>query len=152
MIFFILQVDTITNVIQITTVIKRDRRKPMKNIPSISAAEWDVMNVVWKNTPITARDIVELLAKKRTWNPRTIKTMLNRLVKKGVLNYEVEGNAYLYRPAISKTTCVKEEGRSFMDRVFGGAPTPMLVHFVKNTKLSKEEIEELKSILSEKEK
>ncbi len=124
----------------------------MRKFPSISAAEWDVMNIVWENTSISARDVVELLAKKREWNPRTIKTMLNRLVKKGALNYEVDGNAYLYRPAISKTTCVKEEGRSFMDRVFGGAPTPMLVHFVKNTKLSNDEIQELKNILSEKEK
>lgn len=126
--------------------------KHMKNVPSISEAEWDVMNVVWEESPLSSREVVERVSGKRDWNHRTIKTLLNRLVKKGALEYEVDGNAYLYRPAVARQDCVREEGQSFMNRVFGGAPAPMLVHFVENTRLSKGDIEELKKILSEKER
>ena len=124
----------------------------MRKKPSISDAEWEVMDIVWENSPITSREVVESLAGTKKWNHRTIKTMLNRLVKKGALKYEVEGKAYLYRPCVSRDVCVREESKSFLDRVFGGASNPMLVQFVKNTKLSQEEIKELKQILSEKEK
>jgi BlaI family transcriptional regulator, penicillinase repressor len=118
----------------------------------ISNAEWEVMNVIWGRSPITANEVVEALAKQTEWSPKTIKTMLNRLVRKGALAYEAQGKSYLYRPKVSKTACVREESRSFMERVFDGDPTPMLTHLVKNTKLSPDDIKQLRQILEEKEK
>lgn len=119
--------------------------------PSISEAEWDVMEVIWQRSPLAANEVVEQLAGRRTWTAATIKTMLNRLVKKRALAYEAQGKRYLYRPRVSREQCVRAESRTFLERVFGGAAGPMLNYFVQNAKLSREEIAELKRILSEKE-
>ena len=86
------------------------------------------------------------------WNPRTVKTLLGRLVKKGALKFESQGKSYLYRPGVAMDKCVRVESESFVDRVFGGATAPMLVHFVKNAKLSPEDIRELRRILEERKK
>ena len=124
----------------------------MSTTPNISAAEWEVMHVVWGSSPISASEVVARLARRRDWGAATVKTMLNRLVKKGALTYEREGKRYLYRPSVSQSQCVRVESRSFLDRVFGGAAGPLLNHFVRHTKLSRREIDELKRILDEKEK
>src|SRR3954469_17264472 len=107
----------------------------MPNLPKISDAEWQVMDVIWRSSdPVTAGEIVGALAGHTSWNPRTIKTMLNRLVNKGALRFESEGNRYLYRPAVSREACVRGESRSFLRRVFGGNVAPMLAHFVEDAR------------------
>ncbi|MBN1670243.1 MAG: BlaI/MecI/CopY family transcriptional regulator [Kiritimatiellae bacterium] len=119
----------------------------MKKNPRISQAEWEVMKVVWDRAPLTANEIVDELAGRNGWHHRTVRTMLNRLVKKGALRFRAEGKRYIYRPNIAKADCVTQEAQGFLDRVFGGSAAPMLVHFVKNAELSAEEIGELQRIL-----
>jgi len=119
---------------------------------NISESEWEVMNVVWQKSPIPASEIVQQLSARNEWHSRTIRTLLDRLVKKGALTIEEDGKRYLYAPAISMDECIHHESRSFIDRVFGGEPVSMLLNLVKNTKLSADEIKQLKKILSEKEK
>jgi len=122
----------------------------MVDLPNISDAEWRVMQEVWDAAPITAAQIVDRLADDTDWNPRTIKTMLGRLVRKGVLTYTAEGNRYLYRSAVSRATCVREESRSFLDRVFAGNTSLMLSHLVRHSKLTPADIAELKRTLKQK--
>jgi len=122
----------------------------MKSIPNISDAEWLVMKAVWARSPITANEVVEALAETTSWKPKTIMTLLNRLVKKGALGFEKEGRAYRYSPRVEEAECVRAESRSFLERVYGGALTPMLAHFLAEGRLSKREIEELKRILDRK--
>jgi BlaI family penicillinase repressor len=123
----------------------------MKQPPRISDAEWEVMRVAWTKGAATAREIVEHLAH-REWSPRTVKTLLSRLKAKGALTYEEQGKAYVYRPAVRMQDCVRQESQSFLDRVFGGATAPLLVHFVKSSRLTSDEIDQLKTILAEKKK
>ena len=73
--------------------------------------------------------------------------LLARLVKKGALRFKAEGNRYIYRPALSREKFVRAETRTFLDRVFGGQATPMLVHFAENGDLTPEDLESLKEIL-----
>lgn len=118
---------------------------------NISDAEWDVMNVIWDAPgPVLANDVVEALASKKDWSPRTVKTLLNRLVKKKALGYEVQGKSYLYRPRVSREQCARAESRSFLSRVFGGASGAMLAHFIEQADLSPDEIRQLKKILERK--
>ena len=125
--------------------------RPRKaDIPGISDAEWEVMKVLWDQHPIPASEVAERLAGRRDWSPRTVKTLLNRLVRKGALAFETEGRRYLYRPTVSRTECVRRASQSFLRRVFGGSAGPMLVHFVKNSRLSDAEIEALRRTLDEK--
>lgn len=119
-------------------------------IPSISEAEWDVMQAIWDSHPVTAGQVIEKLAGKRKWNPRTVKTLLNRLVKKSALAYDVQGNRYLYRPRVSRQECVRSESRSFVSRVFAGDSAQMLLRFVDEAELSREQIARLKRLLDKK--
>jgi BlaI family transcriptional regulator, penicillinase repressor len=121
--------------------------------PAISDAEWDVMNVFWSaQAPLTANDVVAGVAAAREWNPRTVKTLLNRLINKGALAYEARGKHYLYRPKVTREQCVREQTRSFLSRVFGNAPGAMLLHFVAEAKLTPDEVEALKRLLDKKTK
>jgi BlaI family transcriptional regulator, penicillinase repressor len=123
----------------------------MPSLPAISESEWDVMNVLWAaGGALTANDVVARLAGVRDWSPRTVKTLLNRLINKGALAYEARGKHYLYRPKVTREQCVREETRSFLSRVFGNAPGAMLLHFVAQAKLSPEEVEALKRLLDKK--
>ncbi|MBM3840350.1 MAG: BlaI/MecI/CopY family transcriptional regulator [Verrucomicrobia bacterium] len=124
----------------------------MKNreLPKISEAEWDVMKLLWDKAPRPVSEIVTELAAKNEWQPRTIRTLISRLVQKRALRARRQENRRVYEPAVSLDECVRHVGRSFLERVFGGAPVSMLLHFVKETDLTPDEIEKLKQALSEK--
>ena len=114
----------------------------------ISEAEWEIMEVVWREHPITSGEVRTKLADEKKWAPNTVRTMLARLVKKGILRFGQEGNSYLYRPAVEREQCVEREVDSLLQRLFGGAAQSLFVHFVENQKLSAAEIEELREILN----
>ena len=123
----------------------------MPFIPRISETEWEIMRVLWARSPLTAQEVIAALSEAGpAWHPKTAKTLLGRLVKKGALAYEKEGRAYAYRPRVSERQCAAAASESFLDRVFGGALQPMLAHFVERKKLSAKEIQELKKILDRK--
>lgn len=118
----------------------------MGKLPQISAAEWEVMKVLWDGAPLTGSEVADRLSA----HPKTVKTLLARLVKKGALRYDEEGNRYLYRPAFTREKFVAQESRSFLQRVFGGDTTPALVHFVESADLTDGEIAELRDLLNRK--
>jgi BlaI family penicillinase repressor len=127
----------------------------MPNSPNISEAEWEVMRVVWdsgEKNPMTAQAVVDALSTRKDWSVRTIKTLLNRLVKKNALGFDEEGKRYRYWPKVTQEQCMRFESRSFLHRVFGGQAAPMLNYFVTHAKLTADEIAQLKKILSRKEK
>ncbi len=124
----------------------------MPNIPKISEAEWIVMEVVWRKHPVTALEVVQQLSDHKQWQDQTIRTMLRRLIRKKALTYRADGNVYYYSPAVSREQCVRGESRSFLERIFGGTAQPLLVQLMQETKLSPEEIAELKRILRDKER
>ena len=121
----------------------------MAKLPQISDAEWDVMKVLWERGQAGAQEVTEALAVERNWRPQTVKTLLNRLVKKGAVAYAEEGRRFIYRAKLSRDAVVRAESRSFLSRVFDGAVTPALVHFVKLGNLSPADVEELKKTLEQ---
>jgi BlaI family penicillinase repressor len=124
----------------------------MKSTPKISETEWEIMKVVWAQSPCSAGRIIdELNAEDPSWHPKTVKTMLGRLVKKGALAFKKGRRAYLYRPLAKEKECVDAVSKSFLRRVFGGSLKPMLAHFVESRKLSTAEVRELKKLLEDNE-
>jgi BlaI family transcriptional regulator, penicillinase repressor len=120
----------------------------MNRIPRISDTEWEVMNVLWSRSPLSADHVIRILqAADPSWHERTVKTLLNRLIKKKALGYRKEGRAYLYRPLVSKGDCVSAVSESFLTRVFGGSLQPMIAHFAESRELSADEIAELKRLI-----
>jgi len=124
----------------------------MPESPNISDAEWDIMRVAWQESPLTAADMIDRLSGSKSWKPKTVKTLIGRLVQKQALGFRKEGREYAYFPLVNEEDCVREAGRSFLDRIYGGSLKPMMVHFLESGKLSSEDIKELKALLQEKEK
>ena len=124
----------------------------MKAHPRISESEWQVMKVLWARSPASAGDIIESPGLKGVMHPQTVKTLLNRLIKKRALGFKKDGRAYLYFPRVEESECLTATSESFLDRVFGGSLKPMLAHFIEHDKLSAAEIGELKRLLDKKEK
>ena len=122
----------------------------MKGLPRISDAEWQVMQVLWSKSGLTADEVVAALGDTVVWNARTIRTLINRLLRKQAVTFTKEGRKYRYRPAVSRERCVRQERRSFIQRVYGGTVTPMLAAFIEEAGLSGEDIEELKRVLERK--
>jgi BlaI family penicillinase repressor len=121
----------------------------MKDAPHISASEWEVMKVIWRGRTCSAQQVIDALAPSSAWGPATVKTLLNRLLRKGVLDFKKHGKAYVYSAARTEEQCRKVEAESFLDRVFDGAVSPMLAHFVRSRRLSKADLRELERILKE---
>ena len=122
----------------------------MKKTPKISQAEWEVMEVLWGSSPLTANDIVEKLTAKTPWKRETIRTLINRLVQKKAIGFEKKGRQYDYFPIVTQAECIKQETRSFLRRFGGRAIEPMLAAFVEEKQLSPEEIAKLRQILDKK--
>ena len=122
----------------------------MSKVPKISESEWLVMKVIWDENPISSNRVVDILSDSTHWNPKTIKTLLSRLVKKGAVGHESEGRSYLYYPLIEERVLAKAESKSLLKRVFRGALKPMIATMVESEDLSEEEIEELRSLLLKK--
>jgi BlaI family penicillinase repressor len=119
----------------------------MNRTTKISEAEREVMKVLWKISPMTTNDIVEILLKKTSWKRETIRTLINRLVKKKVLSFEKRGRQYHYFPKVGEAECIREETKSFLKRIRPAAIEPMLAAFVEKQKLSQEQITRLRRIL-----
>jgi len=122
----------------------------MKSFPQISEAELEVMKVLWELNYATSSQIVERLVKVKNWKPKTVQTLIKRLVAKGAVKAERKtGKAFLYSPNISESEFKAYASSSFLQKVFDGSLSLMIASFIKEKKLSKQEIEDLKKILDE---
>lgn len=120
-----------------------------KKVPRISDSEWTVMRVFWTRGVSTSSEAIAALEDETHWKPKTIQTLIRRLVQKGALTYEKQGREFLYRPAVDEKTCERAASHEFLDRVFNGKLAPFLATFVESAQCSDEELAELKRILEE---
>lgn len=116
----------------------------------ITESEWEIMKIVWESHPVTSQKIIDLLENKVEWTEPTIKTFINRLAKKEILGYKRSGRQYLYYPLVSQKDCIKEESKSFLNKVFNGAMGMMISNFLEDAHLSDQEIDNLTKLLEEK--
>ncbi|WP_223668438.1 BlaI/MecI/CopY family transcriptional regulator [Kangiella shandongensis] len=116
----------------------------------VSEAEKNVMDILWQESPLSSTEVVEKL-QSQDWSEKTVKTFLNRLVKKGVVTYQKDGRRYLYSPAIERDEFLADESEGFLDKVFKGNMKELLATFVENKQLSKDELNYLKSLLDDQE-
>ena len=122
----------------------------MKNLPQISEAEFEVMKIVWEYAPINTNEITERLMKTTAWSPKTIQTLIKRLVDKGALAYEKQSRVFVYSPLAKENEYIGQESNSFLKRYYNGDITAMVSAYIENEKLSQSDIEHLRSILSKK--
>ena len=113
----------------------------------ISEAEQAVMEVLWHDSPLGAAEVAERVDPSRRWSDRTVKTLLSRLLAKGVLAHEEDGRRYLYRPTIAREDFVAQESGRLIDRMFGGRITPLVAHLAERDRLTPADIEEIEKLL-----
>jgi BlaI family penicillinase repressor len=119
----------------------------MKRPVSISEAESVVLAVLWRTNPGTTEEVVAALSRQRKWQESTIKTLLNRLLKKGAIRAKKDGRRYIYTPVLTREQWLSSESEGLIDRLFGGRVAPLVAHFSKHQKLSKKDIAELKVLI-----
>lgn len=120
----------------------------MSNLPQISEAEFEVMKIVWKYAPISTNEITEKLLRSTSWSPKTIQTLIKRLVNKGALTYEKQSRVFVYTPVVDEKEYIGQESNTFLKRYYDGDITAMLSAYIENDKLSETEIDNLRSLLS----
>ena len=124
----------------------------MNDLPQISEAEFEVMKVVWKHAPISTNEITDKLLQTTSWSPKTIQTLIKRLVNKGALTYEKQSRVFVYTPLVEENEYIGQESNSFLKKFYNGDITAMLSAYIENDKLSETEIDTLRSLLSKRSK
>lgn len=115
----------------------------------ITKAEFEVMDVLWAQSPLAASDVAARLVDHTSWSLKTVKTLLSRLVDKGAVAHEPDGRRYLYRPLVSRAAYARSAARRLADQLFDGRAAPLVAHLADRRGLSKDDIKELEALLKE---
>ena len=118
-----------------------------KQIPAISEAESRVMDVLWQQSPQASEDIATALHRATGWHENTVRTLLNRLARKGAVRAQRDGRRYLYSPVLTREQWQAQESSSLLDRVFGGRVAPLLAFFSRSEALSAKDVSELRALI-----
>ncbi|MBB1380569.1 BlaI/MecI/CopY family transcriptional regulator [Shewanella frigidimarina] len=115
----------------------------------ISNSELVVLQQLWLQSPLTSSEVVDALEQSHDMHEKTVKTLLNRLVKKQAVSFEKQGRVYHYSPLIAEQDYTVKESLSFVDRMFAGKLTPLVAGFAQKNKLSAEDVAELQTLLDD---
>ena len=106
------------------------------------------MKVVWKYAPINTNEITEKLTQTTNWSPKTIQTLIKRLVSKKALTYEKQSRVFVYTPLVKEDEYIRQESNTFLKRYYDGNITSMLTSYLEDDKLSETDIDTLRHLLS----
>jgi len=122
------------------------------SVPEISDAEFAVLDALWQHSPASANDVIAKLNETKPWHEKTVKTLLNRLVKKQAISYEKQQRSYLYSPLIERENYLIKQSKTLVDKLFRGHLSPLVASFAQQSRLKKDDIATLKSIIADWEK
>lgn len=125
---------------------------PKQVNPAVTEAESRVMELLWQRAPQGSEELAAQLHDATGWHENTVRTLLQRLVRKGAVTAERVGRRYLYSPLLTREAWQTTESRSLLDRVFGGKVAPLLVHFSRSEKLGAKDVAELRRLVDQLEK
>ena len=107
------------------------------------------MEALWRRSPLSAEEITAEVAEPQGWTLATVKTLINRLLKKKAIGAKPEGRRYLYRPLVARADYLQSEGQGLLNRLFDGRLAPMVSHLSAAKALSADDIAELKRLIAE---
>lgn len=116
---------------------------------NITDAEFKVMDVLWTGQPLSAEQLITEVRTQTTWGEATVKTLINRLLKKGAIRSERADGRHRYHAALQKETFALAESETLLDRLFGGEVAPLVAQFAQNRTLSPQDRERLRAIIAE---
>src|SRR6201996_3964852 len=115
----------------------------------ITAAESQIMEALWRRGPLTADELIEDPGKPQEWGAATVKTLINRLLKKKALQSDRIDGRVRYQPLLARADYIQTESQGLLARLFEGSLTPLVAHFADSRKLKPEEVKRLKKLLEE---
>ncbi len=115
----------------------------------ITKAEFEIMDVLWTESPLAASAVADRLTKKNSWSLKTVKTLLSRLVEKGAVDHEPDGRRFLYYPVVTRERYAQSAASRLADQLFGGRAAPLVAHLAEGRGLSPDDIHELEELIRE---
>ncbi|MFC2952978.1 BlaI/MecI/CopY family transcriptional regulator [Marinicaulis aureus] len=115
----------------------------------ITRAEFQIMDVLWAESPLAATTVAERLADETSWSLKTVKTLLSRLVEKGALEHTPDGRRYLYSPKVSRDAHARRATQRLADQLFGGRAAPLVAHLAESKGLTREDLSDLETLIEE---
>ena len=122
----------------------------MEKLPQISAAEYEIMKIIWESSPISTNDVCERVPEAHQWSSKTVHTLLSRLTAKQVLAYEQRGRMYYYYPLISQESYLCQENHLFLNRFYNGQASALLSSLLSGSELSDDDLEEMHRLIDSK--
>ena len=115
----------------------------------ITAAESQVMDALWRRGPLTFDEVLAEVTANQSWGRASVKTLVNRLLKKKAIRSERDAGRHQYRALVERADYVDVESQSLLDRLFEGELAPLISHFAEYRKLKPEEVARLKQLIEE---
>lgn len=122
------------------------------SIEEITPSEWELMRIVWTKGQLYSRELIDLMQAKRSWSDSTIKTLLRRLVKKGLLQTEKQDRRFLYTATISETEAMNGSAEQLFDHLCAMKKGETLLNLIQHVELTQTDIQKLQAALAEKAK
>lgn len=119
----------------------------MKHLPQISEAEYEVMKVLWKYAPISTNEVTEKLSRTSDWSPKTVHTLLKRLVLKEAITYRKESRVFVYTPLVKEQEYLRNANDHFLNRFYNGKISSMVTNYINSEHMTSEDLEELRRLL-----
>ena len=115
----------------------------------LSTLEWEIMEVLWVKSPLSASEVHELLPEHHGCHVKTVRSLLDRMLKKEAVVREKKHGVWVFVTALEREACLVGESRTFLQRFFRAQPVPLVAHLVQNDMLSNDELDELRKLIDE---
>jgi predicted transcriptional regulator len=115
----------------------------------LSGAETEILRLVWQSGSATVQKVCDSLPSARKIAYATVQTLLRRLEKKGYVKHKTVGKAHVFSPAVKQDDVISSAVGSFLDRLFGGDPIPLINYLARHGKISDSDIDRLKKTIVE---
>ena len=116
---------------------------------TVTAAESKIMEALWRRGEMTVVEIIDDIAQSEAWGQATVKTLVNRLLKKKAIQSAKSGGRHVYRPLLQRADYVQAESQGLLDRLFDGQLAPLVAHFADHKALKPEDIARLRRLIEE---
>ena len=119
----------------------------MSKQTKIPPSEWEIMEVLWSESPLSAAEVFERMPTDTQWDVKTVRAFLDRLLQKEAVSRRKIHGMYVFEPAIRRTDCLRLESQSFLDRFFHGNPISLIAHFIEEEQLDEQDVQRLRKLL-----
>jgi len=123
----------------------------MSKQTKIPPSEWEIMEVLWSESPLSAAEVFERMPTETSWTVKTVRAFLDRLLQREAISRRKIHGMYVFEPLIRRHDCLRQESQSFLDRFFHGNPISLIAHFIEEENLNEQDVQRLRKLLKKRE-